>query len=400
MTSDVLADLFGNEVDHDELLELLIGHFGGAQQADNGDILIPGARADKLRVKAAGERLGAISRGPSLTATELSELQAEVRSKLVTGQAPGVGSGIGFSLAPVDGWFRAPGGAFQILPAPPAAPRPPVAYAEHPFLLEFPLVRSPDSLVNINRRARSSSEWIWFLNAVLTERVSQPRRRSRHAWVICPDDVSGLGPARPPVWAQEYYDIPGLEAFRDDFSLPSGDPIRFMPSDAYYGAPGIVMGRPLTLPESLPESARRFSNLAGSDRTKFLRAAQWIAAAHDLWDAHISSYYVALVAAIEALAYEPQSVDRCSKCGRDKNQRPTAAFKDFLIAYAPGSGSRTQIDDLYRFRSGIVHGTALLDHDSPGAFHFKASALAQDERMSRLSRLVRVVVVNWLAGHG
>ncbi len=375
----------------------MIGHYGGAQQAGNGDILVPGPDGDKLRIEAAGERIGAIRPGPGFTAADLNGLQSEARSKLVAGQRPGIGAGIGFSLAPVRGSFRAPNGAFQILPAPPAAPLPPVAYAEHPFVLEFPLVRSPDAFVNINRRARSGSEWVCFLNAVLTDRISQPSRRARSAWVICPGDTSGPGAVPTPVWGQEYYDIPGLDAFRDDFSYSAADPIPLIASDAYYRALGFTVGQPLTLPDSFPESVQRFSNLNSDDRTKFLRAARWTAAANDLWDAHASSYYVALVAAVEALAYDPLTADPCLECGRDRNQRPTAAFKDFLITHAPGAGSRREIDDLYGFRSSLVHGTALLDHDSPGAFHFKASTLAQDQRMRRLSSLIKVVAVNWLA---
>jgi len=110
----------------------------------------------------------------------------------------------------------------------------------------------------------------------------------------------------------------------------------------------------------------------------------------------MSAWYIAQVAAIETLVYQHEPADPCSECGRDKNQRPTARFKDFLETYAPGAGSRTEIDRLYSVRSGLVHGGTLLHHDSPFGGGMLTFASNERDSMDRLSRAVSIAMVNWL----
>lgn len=399
MAVDLLAELFGEVVDHDELSALLLGHFGEAQQDPDGSIVMRSPTDDRLRIRSAGEKIRSITQGPALKRGELLLLQTKIREELVENQFPGVAVGVAFSLSPIEGSFRAPGDVFQILPPPKTAPQPNVLYAERSFLLEFPIIRSADSLVTLGRRAREAARWSWFLNAVLRERITALGSRRRNAWVICPDYENSPGTIPAPVWGQEFYDIPGLEAYPE--RLTEGvPPIALIPADEYYSDIGWT-GRAVSLPDSLPRSVERYFGLSEKDRVKFERAAHWMFAANDLWESHMSSYYVALVAAAESLAYETLPADPCPTCARDRNQRPTAAFKDFFERYAPGSGSRGDVDALYKVRSGLVHGTALLNHDSPfGGFQFKTSTLKQDQQLRSLSALMTILVVNWLDDHG
>jgi hypothetical protein len=109
----------------------------------------------------------------------------------------------------------------------------------------------------------------------------------------------------------------------------------------------------------------------------------------------MSSWYIAQVAAIETLAHEDVARDPCPACGNDRNPGPTRKFKDFLDRYALGAGTRTQNDELYAVRSGLVHGGALLYHDTP----FGSGLISFGEERSRMDSLyeaVRIAVVNWL----
>ena len=152
-----------------------------------------------------------------------------------------------------------------------------------------------------------------------------------------------------------------------------------------------------------PDAAGLFTHMPQLDRLipfekrrRFLQAGQWLMAAHEIRDRHTSSWYVAQVAAIESLAHEEVPFVECPTCGKDVNLRPTARFKDFLERYAPGAGTRSQNDTLYAVRSGLVHGTALLHHDSPFGFSLLPFATGEREGMDRLSSGISVAMVNWL----
>ena len=118
-----------------------------------------------------------------------------------------------FSYLPVTGHYRAPDDAFQLAPAPPEAPRPPAVPGDHPFLLQFPVLRDTDPQVTAELSLRALSECVWFLNATLKGLYALPPRRSRQMWVMCTDWSTGKPEGVR--WASEGYLIPG-------FTYPAG----------------------------------------------------------------------------------------------------------------------------------------------------------------------------------
>ena len=385
---------YADRVEPEELLSILSSHFGGAEGDRHGGVLFPSAKDFRVRLRVDNDGIADLELGRGLAESEANDLAREVREKLVENQSPVVVRGIVFCSIPVGGYFVAPEDAFHLIPAPPQAPRPPAFVGDHPLVIEFPVNSSSDSLIRTHRIGRDLARWIWFLNSVLLDHFAT-YSRSRQSWFLSVD--RDVDPARPEVrWGQEGYFIPDWTPPTDDFTLPAGPAITIRSQDDYYARRGVSVNEMLTLPDSFETDVRRFLALGPASRSRFLQGGQWVTASRDLWGSHMSAWYIAQVAAIETLVHEDEPPDLCSECGRDKNQRPTARFKDFLERYAPGTGSRTEIDRLYSVRSGLVHGGTLLHHDSPFGSGMLAFATNEREPMDRLSRAVTIAMVNWL----
>lgn len=386
--------LYVDRVDPDELLSVLSSHFGGAEGDGEGGVFFPGAKDFQVRLRVDNDVIVDVEFGPGLTDSEANDLAREVREKLIDDQTPVVARRVVFCSIPTAGHFVAPGDAFRLIPAPPQAPRPPAFVGDHPLVIEFPVASSSDGYITAHRTGGALARWTWFLNAVLLDHFAT-YSRSRQAWFLSIDrNVDG---AQPEVrWGSEGYMVPDWQPPADGFTVPAGPGIGIRPDGDYYGRLGVSVHETLTLPDSFPADVNRFVSLDVATRSRFLQGGQWVTASRDLWGSHMAGWYIAQVAAIETLAHEDELPDLCSECGRDKSQRPTARFKDFLETYAPGTGNRTEIDRLYAVRSGLVHGRALLHHDSPFGSGMLAFATNEREPMDRLSRAVTLAMVNWL----
>jgi hypothetical protein len=76
---------------------------------------------------------------------------------------------------------------FQIMPAPPTAPRPNMLLAEHPFVLDFALEGSADFRISQARYIRRASDLMLVLNLLLRQRISSPTIRGRSHWANSSD---------------------------------------------------------------------------------------------------------------------------------------------------------------------------------------------------------------------
>ncbi len=387
--------LYVDQVDPEELLSVLSSHFGGAESDGEGGVFFPGAKDFLVRLRVENDVIVHVESGPGLTGSEANDLAREVCEKLIDDQTPLVARRVVFCSDPTAGHFVAPGNAFRLIPAPPQAPRPPaLLVGGHPLVIEFPVASSSDGYITAHRTIGALARWTWFLNAVLLDHFAT-YSRSRQAWFLSTDpNVDG---AQPEVrWGSEGYMVPDWEPQADGFTVPAGPGIGIRPDGDYYGRLGVSVHETLTLPDSFAADVSQFVSLDIATRSRFLQGGQWVTASRDFWGSHMSAWYIAQVAVIETLAHQNDPPDRCSECGHDKKQGPTARFKDFLERYAPETGSRTEIDRLYSVRSGLVHGSSFLHHDSPFGSGMLAFATNERESMDRLSRAVTLAMVNWL----
>jgi hypothetical protein len=75
----------------------------------------------------------------------------------------------------------------------------------------------------------------------------------------------------------------------------------------------------------------------------------------------------------------------------------TRRFKDFVDAYASGTGSASR-DEMYALRSGILHGSKLIEIDYALAFGWDPPWWNQRELLWDLSTITRIALRNWLKG--
>jgi hypothetical protein len=154
------------------------------------------------------------------------------------------------------------------------------------------------------------------------------------------------------------------------------------------------------VPDNLDALVGAFANLKPEDRFRFLRACQWVYVAHAHWVTHASSFYIALVAAIESLLPAAPASEKCPACGRDKGPGTTHLFQEFVEAHTKNeTASNRKL--LYALRSKLAHGGGLLQLDErPWAFSFTTTDLQERESWTELSTVVREVLINWLLKHG
>jgi hypothetical protein len=150
----------------------------------------------------------------------------------------------------------------------------------------------------------------------------------------------------------------------------------------------------------LDESICRYLELSAGDRARFDRATFWLDMTSHHWNSSASASFAAFVSAIEALT-ERGVVHRfkCPVCGeRTQHEAPgaTRRFKDFLETYAPGAALAARRDEMYDLRSGILHGSKLIELDYALAFGWDPPWWNQSELLWELSSLTRIALRNWL----
>ena len=144
------------------------------------------------------KQIVAIERGPAFDAAQWQRVVEEIER---TGP-PKVGRDCSFSSFRVAGSWRGKRSGVQILPPPPDAPQAPYEMAEHPFILEYPLIVSDLWPITNFRRMRKHRQLTLLLNVLLAGTTTIQPRRSRHLWAIVPEEgVDG----QEVKWVQEFY---------------------------------------------------------------------------------------------------------------------------------------------------------------------------------------------------
>lgn len=389
----VLSEWADGTVDPDELLDQVAAYFESGRQESDGWIRYPSDGPLAMRASAPPDGTVRFERGPALTPMMLDELHSRVESKLAATTGPTRLTRVMFTSRRVEGYYEAPSGAFRIGPVPPTAPRPEQILADHPFVFEASVPGSADATATGYRVSRAAQRWAWILNALLIQGIRLPGNVVQHHWSLCGPPAPPFGEARIQ-YAQEMYWFEGLGD--PSYALPEGGPaIASIDATEYYGRLGLDSS-PFDLPSTIDGSIAAYLALNSTDRRRFLQAAQWFSAAGNVALVHRSSMFVALVAAIETLAFAPFPGKPCPNCGHDTSPGPTGRFKDFLARMAPGF-PRGAADRLYDVRSSLVHGIETLLQDEPLATTFKSSLLAEQQQTRMLYSLVRAALVNWLS---
>lgn len=367
-------------MDSGELRQVLLEVLGGPGQFDgraaNPDIFYLPLAREKAAVSIIFEhkRIVAIEAGPAFDPAQWQEVVRELDQQTARSC---VGRDCSFSAYRVTGSWRGIRSGIQLLPPPSDAPAAPYVMAEHPFILEFPLVASERWPITNFRRMRGHRRVSFALNVLLRGGITTQPRRPRHLWAI----PANAQLSEPVLWVQEFYFTNFGAVVADELTPPYGTIIEEIEASEYYAMRGHD-GGPLRVPHDLDESLCCLRELGPADRSKFDNAAFWLETAWRQWTISTSATFASLAIAVEALG--------------DRSPGASRRFREFIEHYAPGASSEARRLAMYEMRSDILHGTGLTEMDRGN--YLSWAPPEQDERdlLDELWALTRVAFRNWL----
>ena len=395
---NLLSDAWKN-FDSYELRLLLDKHIGGPGQYDKSagspnKLYLPLARQScRIALTFRDKKIVAIEPGPAFDSAEWNRMSKEITESLV-GPVK-IGRDFSFSGFRVQGSWRGLHSGVQILPPPNTAPRAPVELAEHPFILEFPIVVSDSWPLTNHRRMRQHRKLTLLLNVLLRGGTSLQPRQPRHFWANIAWEQKG-----PQIgWVQEFFFAELGDPVIDVASVLAGEQLEEIAPEEYYAQAGHD-GQGLRVPADLDESINRYLQLDEANRLKFDRAAFWMDMADRQWTVSVSSSFASLVSAVEALT-DRGTTHRvyCKLCKSEcQHEMPgaTERFRAFFEEFASGASLRNRRNQMYSLRSGILHGSDLMQIDQDISFGWDPPEWNERELHQELWGLTRVALRNWL----
>jgi hypothetical protein len=401
MSRRVTVNLIENwpGVDSYELRIILDKHFGGPGQYHDravhpNTLYLPLAgEAGKVALRFSGRDIERVEPGPALTEDEWRGIERDLNA---IDSAPTVfGREFSFSSYRVHGWWRGERSQVRILPPPSDAPRADMENADHPFILEFPIRASDHWPLTNYRRIREHRDLTLLLNLVLAGSTSFSPRRPHHFWA----GIRGPAGELEIKWVQEFFFAPLDQIVTDTASPPIGDSLPELPPERYY-LEVVHDGRGLWIPSDLDDAILNYRGLSSENRARFDRAAFWMDMASREWQVSMSSSFAALVSAVEALTVRGELHQSwCEKCcAKRQHEEPgaTERFRAFFESFAPGESLRKRRTEMYALRSGILHGTELMQSDRDQAFGWDPPWMRERELHEELWSLTRLAIRKWL----
>jgi len=320
------------------------------------------------------KRLVAIEPGPAFDAAKWREVVEEIEG---TGQCK-VGRDWSFGSFRVTGSWLGKRSGVQILPPPADAPSAPVEIAEHPFILEFPVIASERWPITNFRRRRQHRQLTFLLNILIEGHTTIQPRRTRHFWGIT-HEKDTLG--HESKWVHEFYSANIGERMRDELSPPASEKLEEIDPEKYY-AMFIQYGQGLQVPADLDDSICCYMRLSKADRDKFSIAGFWLDTASRQRSLSYSASFASLVIAIESL-------------GNRSLSSSAARFHDFIERHATAASPERR-RDMYALRNDILHGSGLMEMDQDADFGWAPPEMNERDLMDELWGVARLAIRNWL----
>ena len=393
-----LLSEFPNDLHPYELwlvLDRKLGGRGFYSGAPNNKLHLPNQGSDcRLVLDFKENQIASIERGPAFDATEWISIKHEIVATLITGSRV-TGREISFSSSPVSGSWTGLRSGVQILPPPVNAPQPPFGCGEHPFTLEFPLAQSNLLEITKSRHRQRHRRLTLLLDLLLLPRISLPPQRPEHFWAV----VSHSDTEFDIRYVQQFYFAEFGDLISEQPSTPTAERLQELAPEEYCEITGND-GSGLRVPADLDDQICRYLALPIERRTKFDRALFWLDMASLQWNISFSASFAALVSAIEVLTERGSRHSFiCPKCDEQtQHETPgaTRRFVDFFETYASGGSLKKQREKMYGLRSGILHGSKLMQYDEDIFFGWAPNWLDEYELQSMLWRLTRIALRNWM----
>jgi hypothetical protein len=408
----VSSTLYLDQVNHNELLMLLLWHFGHSSHQPLSQTFHfqkqSDAEADLVVEVNKKGRIARITVAKSLTDEELVEISRKVKETLVDNQSEKVGEVVAFTVQNrVEGAFQHRD-EFQLLPVPHGSPQPRQLVAEHPFLVRFRYLGCPDVMIDGMRQKEREVRLLRLLSFFTQGVIRDAGPSGEFAWVL----KAETAPLRlTSEYRQRGYVYQGRSGNGGAFSPLTGLPaIDTIPPEQYfrqYGYSSCKTPHVLALPRNLSDLFDRTERLSPDDHSKFFMACTWFYYSYDLWMRSHSASFMALITALECLMGKPVAcdecsspikgeVERCEKCGEPKFKL-NKTFREFLERYVPFIDQLpAEKKQMYQLRSQLTHGLTAFSRDIEPGVWMSLKNQEQDELHRSVNYITFVAIYNWL----
>lgn len=396
------------EVDHYELMSVLLHHFGGSEGISIGVYKYKAASKTsylEVHVDINSSQINTIKFSANFTEEELKEIETKVKDKLLTASSK-VAQDIIFCHEQVTGFFRYKD-KFQILPVPEGSSFPIMGFKEYPFLIQFSYQSSSDPMIDWSRRLKEATIYTRVLNLLTNQHLRLKSSSGECHWVMDIDEKAGK--ASYSYKQQGYSPEPDPKREVDQYSSVEGlEKIEVIPFQKYYLGTQGVTSNSLCLPDNIEKSLDVAFALVESDWDRFFMACSWYSQSSSVWRNSHSSAFISLVTALECLMGErekcedckqesPDGFEFCENCKQPRYQ-VTKNFRVFLEKFVPFIQSMPwEKKVLYSVRSKLAHGMDLLQQDlKPWTFIMSPKKDQDDGLYRNLHLICGVAIYNWL----
>jgi len=395
-----------DQVDHAELMNVLLSHFSRAEgQSPNLYRYKSQDSDDYLDITT--DKNGKITKtvfSDNFPQSELEKIENDIVDALLSTETA-VGQEVLFCPKKVTGFFRCKT-LFQIFPVPKNAPMPNVDFRDYPFLMQFIYIKSGNINIDYERRREKAVIYTRYMNLLCNQRVLLNRNDYQWYWTLDADDATGNSTS---VHRLEGYKFDGNTCFAEEglCDLSAFEPIVRVAYQDYYGKMGLTRD-PLELPDNLEKSLECIFGLPKGDQDRFFMACSWYEKAQAIWKDSASSSFIALVSAIECLVGKgvkctecdqdmPDNGELCPACGLPRYY-VTKKFKEFLTKFVPDLDTmKKEVSILYKTRSSMVHGSRLLQQDlRPWLFTMNTVKEEEATLQRNLFFITHTAIYNWL----
>jgi hypothetical protein len=401
------------EVKHEELISLLLSHFGHlSSERLPGEYIFEKRDNPQNKLIVGITKNGKVSfvKGVNITKEEYDEIEQSIIKNLIENQDIKIAQSVLFSInLKINGAFKYKD-LFQVLPIPPDAPNIDHIAGEHPFILQYKYSSSANVLID-NSRKKSCEIYIARLLSFFTRGyIKHSSFFTSFSWIYEKEFVEGNIVSR---YAQHGYSWKDIGSIVDSFNDIEGfvkiDTVA--PENYYKYLPdNQTEDCSLLLPSNLSYLFDKVNALKGEYKQSFERACNWYYQSKEIWGQSQSSAFIASVTALECLfekletcpecgSPNEEKLETCNSCGQPKF-KITKTLREFLGKYVPFIGEMKRERNLiYKVRSDLAHGLDMLSRDiEPGLF-IKPIQQEQDQLQRNINYIVYIGMYNWLVSH-
>lgn len=316
---------------------------------------------------------------------------------------------VAFTPLRMEGAYRYKN-VLQLMPLPDMAPKSKYALGDHPLVVEYVYdTIDKEDVANIaaeysdpcsfderifqSQYDSAKQDEILSVLSVITKYLLTKEENGRK-WVLCDENGEWVSKERGVGY---FWD--GLSQFGAELTEIDIEAVPEVQGENYYSKEAFL-GEQFMLSDSTSWLLDKYFSLDEARKEAFLAACVLFERSSRTWRVSHSLSYIGFISGVEALIeHENKDVKtkKCEACGQ-----PQYKVRQKFLAFAKNYGEDSRefkryADRLYNRRSLIGHTGKLLSHDLAGRIAGPVEEMNDGIELRNLQRVVRIMMINWLA---